>query len=356
MSKIAIIGDLHFGVRGDSLNFHEFYERFYSEVFFPYLIKNNIKTVLQLGDLFDRRKYTNHVTLYESSKYFFSKFDEYNIQLITLLGNHDLFFRNSLEISSSGLFLNQFKNVTVINKPEIINIQGEDITVIPWICDENYAECVNLIESSKTNICVGHFEIENFKMYKGGINCEHGLKTELFKNFEYVWSGHFHHKSSRSNISYLGTPYPMTWQDYGDQKGFHIFDLTKRNLSFVKNPLDIFIQVDYDDTDVTDVLKSVYLSENYLNQFNKKYVKVKVVNKINPYHFDVFVDKLYTCDPIDISIIDDQEIELSDDAVDETADTLTIVNSYIDSITTDLEKSKIKLIMSQLYSAALSME
>lgn len=356
MSKICILSDTHFGIRNDSLHFHEFYEKFYSEIFFPYLLKNDIKVVLQLGDLYDRRKYTNHLTLYESSRYFFSKFDEYGIKLITLLGNHDLFHKHSLDVSSSGLFLSKYDNINVISNPTVINVLGEDITVIPWVCDENYNECIDLIDSSKTNICIGHFEIENFKMYKGGVSCEHGLKTELFKHFEYVWSGHFHHKSSKGNISYLGTPYPMTWQDYGDQKGFHIFDLTKRKLSFIKNPLDIFIQKNYDDTEITDVLNSEYLSEEYLKQFNKKYVKIKVVNKINPYHFDLFVDKLYSVDPIDISIIDDQEMEMSDDIVDETADTLTIVNSYIDGITTDLDKSQIKHIMSQLYSAALSME
>jgi DNA repair exonuclease SbcCD nuclease subunit len=312
--------------------------------------------VLQLGDLYDRRKYTNHVTLFESSKYFFSKFEEYGIQLITLLGNHDLYFKNSLEVSSSELFLPQYKNITVISKPTVMDICGEDITIIPWVCDENYQECVDLITNSNTNICVGHFEIESFKMYKGGISCEHGLKPDLFKKFEYVWSGHFHHKSTKGNISYLGTPYPMTWQDYGDQKGFHIFDLAKRKLSFIKNPLDIFIQIEYDDSNINDVLKSEYLTESYLSNMRKKYVKVKVVNKINPYHFDVFVDKLYASDPIDISIIDDQEIEMTDDVVDETADTLTIVNSYIDGITTDLDKSQIKQIMTQLYTAALSLE
>jgi metallophosphoesterase superfamily enzyme len=103
-----------FGVRGDSQHFHTFFEKFYSETFFPYLIENDIKTVIQLGDIFDRRKYSNHFSLAEAQRYFFSKFEEYDIKLITLLGNHDLYFRESLSVSSSELFLTQFKNVEVI--------------------------------------------------------------------------------------------------------------------------------------------------------------------------------------------------------------------------------------------------
>lgn len=357
MSKIVILADLHFGVRNDSIHFHEYYEKFFSESFFPYLIQHNIKHVMQLGDIFDRRKYSNHFTLEQSKRYFFSKFEDYGIHLYTLVGNHDLYYKNTTEISTSSLFLSQFKNITVIDSPGIYNILGEEFTVIPWICDNNYQQCIDLIELNKTNICLGHFEIEGFKMYKGGISCEHGLKSDLFSKFEFVWSGHYHHKSHKGNISYLGTPYPMTWQDYGDQKGFHVFDITNRKLKFIKNPFDIFIKYDYDDAKITDTISSELLKTEFLEQFSKRYVKIQVVNKLNPYHFDLFVDKLYSVSPIDLVFIEDTELDLSDDTiVDETTGTLDIVNSYIESIPTDLDKNKIKHLMSKLYSAALSME
>ena len=57
--KLVILGDTHFGARGDSLDFHKFFQKFYDEVFFPYLLENDIKIVIQLGDLFDRRKFIN---------------------------------------------------------------------------------------------------------------------------------------------------------------------------------------------------------------------------------------------------------------------------------------------------------
>ena len=54
--KICILGDTHFGMRGDSLEFHNYCSKFYTNIFFPYLHDNGIKDVFQLGDLFDNRK------------------------------------------------------------------------------------------------------------------------------------------------------------------------------------------------------------------------------------------------------------------------------------------------------------
>ena len=354
MSNVALLMDLHFGARGNSVHFHKFYERFFSEKFFPYLIDNDIKTVLQLGDLYENRKHTNHFTLHESNRYFFSKFDEYDINLITVLGNHDLFYKNSLEISSPELFLKQYKNITVINKPSIINVDDELITCIPWICEENYQEAVDLITSTKTKTCVGHFEIQNFKMFKNGISAQHGLTQDLFSHYEYVWSGHYHHKSTNGNISYLGTPYPTTWQDYDDQKGFHVFNTKTRKLKFIENPFDIFIQEVYnsDNEDNTD-----YLADDYINQFADKYVKIQVVKKENPFVFDLFLDKLQGVNPIDLTVIEEVINIESEELVDETADTISIVNGYVDSIPeNDLNKDKLKLMLNDLYNSAISID
>lgn len=356
MSKIAFLGDSHFGCRGDSQHFHNFFDKFYTETFFPYLIKNNIKTVIQLGDIFDRRKYSNHFSLAEAKRYFFSKFEEYDIQLITLLGNHDLYFKESLSVSSSELFLTQFKNVTVIKEPTVFD-HDISIDIIPWICKENYAECVNFIKNSKSTMCVGHFEISGFKMYKNGISAEDGLSCQTFVNYERVLSGHYHHRSSRGNIEYIGTPYEMTWQDYGDQKGFHILDCETRKMKFIKNPDSIYIKVDYDDTgnENTEVNNSSYLDKDFLAQFVDKYVKVQVKAKTNPYLFDLFLDQIYTQNPIDVSITEDVIGEEIEDSVDETDDTLTITYKYIDSVSQqDLDKSKLKSMMSFLYNEAMA--
>ena len=353
--KIAFLGDTHFGARGDSPHFHEFFDKFYSNTFFPYLIENNITTVIQLGDIFDRRKYSNHYSLAEAKRYFFSRFDELDIELITLLGNHDLFYKESLSVSSSELFLKQFKNVEVIQQPT--KLSKFDISVIPWICKENYTDCINFIKNDTAHMCVGHFEVEGFKMYQSSILSEHGLSSKIFSNYERVLSGHYHHASKRGNIEYIGTPYEMTWQDHGDQKGFRVYDLETRVLEFVENPYSIFLKVNYNDSGLSSTVDSGYLEEEFLAKFSGKYVKVNVENKTNPYLFDLFIDKVYSKNPIDVSLIEEViELDVEED-VDETDDTLTITYKYIDSINQqELDKNKLKSMMSNLYTEAMQVE
>ena len=248
MSKIIILGDTHFGVRGDSLEFHKYYRKFYDEVFFPYLIENNIKTIFQLGDLFDRRKFINFNSLYLSRGYFFNKLKEHNITMHTLLGNHDVAYKNTLEVNSSSLLLDGYKEVNVIDEFQTLEVEGTKIDIVPWICDDNEKEIFESMKTSGADICFGHFEIDGFEMDRGNVH-QGGLDRKTLSKYDIVLSGHFHHMSSADNITYVGTPYEMTWSDYNDPRGFHVFDTSTRELEFVRNPHRMFHKVYYDDAE-----------------------------------------------------------------------------------------------------------
>ena len=69
--KVALINDQHFGGKQDSQNFSNYIEVFYREQFFPYLSENNICTVIDLGDTFDRRKFVNFNTLDKVRQFYF---------------------------------------------------------------------------------------------------------------------------------------------------------------------------------------------------------------------------------------------------------------------------------------------
>jgi len=220
--KLCILGDTHFGARGDSLDFHKYFQKFYSKIFFPYLTEHDIKIVVQMGDLFDRRKFINFNTLYLARKYFFNKLQEKNIQLYTFVGNHDVAFKNTIEVNSPALLLNEYNNIFLAEKFHTENFDGVDIDIVPWICDENEKEIFQKMKESRSQICFGHFEIAGFEMDKGNI-CDQGLDKNSLSKYDVVLSGHFHHKSSDGNITYVGTPYEMTWADYNDPKGFSYF-------------------------------------------------------------------------------------------------------------------------------------
>ena len=345
--KFAILGDTHFGVRNDSTNFHKYFEKFYREVFFPYCEQNNIKLVFQLGDLFDRRKFINFNSLSECKRYFFDQLEANGIQLVTLLGNHDIYWKESLQVSSSGLILGEYNNIKLVDEPDTLEIDGTTIDIIPWICKENESEVFQFIDGSKSDLCFGHFEIAGFPMYRG-MTAEEGLSHDMFAKYERVLSGHYHTRSKAENIEYIGTPYEMTWQDAYDPRGFSVFDTETRELHFVENPFTIHTKLTYDDS------KQVQMPTD----LKDKYVKVVVVHKSDLYKFDQFITKVYDLDPAEVKIIEDLS-EFNEGTVSEQInleDTMSILDNYIESVQTSEDKEAIKKVMKELYIEALNKE
>jgi DNA repair exonuclease SbcCD nuclease subunit len=351
--KICVLGDTHFGARNDSPIFDKQFKNFYENIFFPYLEQHQITTVIQLGDVFDRRKYINFNTLNSVKNYFFDRLNsEYSTYM--LVGNHDTFFKNTTEVNSVDLLLSSYQNIHCIEKPQEITFDGTSIVFVPWICPENQQEVLDTIAKSKSQICCGHFEIQGFEMYKGTV-IDHGLDQKLFDKFDLVMSGHYHHRSTKRNITYCGTPYELTWSDYHDPKGFHIFDTKTRELQFVCNPNVMFVKYYYDDKDKT--LEDVALDD--FSVYKDTIVKIIVRNKTNPYLFDIAVEKLEQAGVCDMQIVDDHfhlNNEHDEDIVNEAEDTLTILNKYIKTMQVQTNKQQLEQLMRKLYDEALSLE
>ena len=354
MTKIALITDQHFGARNDSQIFLDFYEDFYKNVFFPKLKEEGIQNLLILGDTFDRRKYINFNTLQRAKQMFFDQLEQNEIYTYMLVGNHDTFYKNTNEVNSVRILSPPDDHfLTVIDSPREIQVEGYKICMVPWICADNYQESLELINNTDALLCCGHFEIEGFSMYRGH-PCQEGLKRELFRKFEYTFSGHYHHKSDSGGIHYLGNPYELTWQDYQDPRGFHTLDLDSRVLTFHRNPYTMFHRVIYDDSN--GVIEGLQTGYEHLKD---RYVKVIVINKVNPYLFDRFMDAIYSVEPADVKIVEDFSDPtegLDDDMVDQAEDTLSILNKYIDTVDSHLDNSKLKNIMRELYIEAVNSE
>ena len=348
--KVAIITDQHFGARNDSIAFLDFFQKFYDNVFFPVLAENDIRTVLILGDTFDRRKYVNFYALQRAKEMFFDKLRANNISVHMLAGNHDTYFKNTNDVNSPDLLLKEYTNINVIDEPVTINVDGTDICMMPWICPENYQVSLDEIKNTKADICMGHFEIAGFAMYRG-MESHEGLSKETFQKFDRVFSGHYHHRSDDGHIYYLGNPYELTWQDYNDPRGFHLFDVGSRQLEFVRNPYSMFERLEYNDKEQDPIdLDAIDLQS--------KFVKLVVVNKTDYYKFDKFIQKLYNKGCYDIKIVEDMS-EFQDGEIDESInleDTLSVLGHYVDSIETDLDKEKIKNYMRALYTEAVNIE
>ena len=348
--KLAIITDQHFGARNDSIAVLDYYEKFYNNTFFPVIDSAGIDTLLVLGDTFDRRKYVNFYALQRAKKMFFDKVEERGIRVHMLAGNHDTYFKNTNEVNSPDLLLVEYGNIDVINSPETIVIDGTSICMMPWICPENYQESLDHIKNTKAEICMGHFEISGFTMHRG-MQSHDGLSKEIFNKFDMVFSGHYHHRSDDGHIYYLGNPYELTWQDYNDPRGFHLFDTDTRKLEFIVNPYTMFARVEYDDKETEPVdLDSLDLKD--------KYVKLIVANKTDYYKFDKFISKLYNKGCADIKIVEDlseyEEGDVGDDI--NLEDTVSVLSNYIDSLQTDADKEQVKTYMRGLYTEAVNIE
>ena len=276
-----------------------------------------------------------------------------------LAGNHDTYFKNTNDVNSVDLLLREYNNINVIDSPQTIHLNYENVThdvcMIPWICPENYQQCLTEMKNTSATLCMGHFEIAGFAMHRG-MPSQEGLDRGLFKRFDYTFSGHYHHKSDADSIYYLGNPYELTWQDYNDPRGFHLFDLSTRNLTFIHNPNVMFHRIVYDDK-ISSISDIMALS---LGEYNSKYVKVVVVNKTNPYLFDQFMNKLYNVNPIDITIVEDftdLTESTEDDIINEAEDTITIINKFVDNVKEEhIDNDKLKTLLKELYVEALNLE
>jgi len=352
--KICLLGDTHFGARNDNPHFHSFFEKFYKEVFFPYLKQHDITDVIQLGDVFDRRKYINFQTLRSCRDYFFDPLVDQSITCHVIVGNHDTYYKNTNEVNSLNLLLQEYGNVGVYEEPTEVEFEDCKVLFVPWICQENEKRCMDAIHTTDADVIIGHFEISGFEMYRGAV-CDEGMDKSVFDKHQMVLSGHFHHKSAHGNIQYLGTPYEITWSDFNDPKGFHILDTDTKQLTFVPNPNIMFHKVHYDDMDKTmeDVLSIDF------DQYRGTIVKIIVRNKNNPHWFDMYIDKLEKSGVLDMQVVEDHfhmDLEADDDIVNEAEDTLTILNKYVDSMQIQGDRQRLDNLIRNLYHEALSVE
>ena len=345
--KIALLNDTHFGCRNDSPAFIEYQNKFYNEVFFPYIRENNIKTLIHLGDVVDRRKFINHNTAHNFKNNFWNRLEEYNIDTHIIIGNHDTYYKNTNEVNAMQN-LDISKDAKVYTRTTEVDFDGLPILFIPWICDDNQTDSVQKINDTQATIAMGHLEVKGFEMHNGHFN-DHGQDKAMFKRFEKVMSGHFHKKSDDGQIYYLGTQYEMTWSDYGCPKGFHIFDTETRDLTRVSNPDTIFKKLIYND-------KETNYDAIDLSDYDKSFVKVYISNRTDVEMYERLMDKFYNS--INVHAVDvieeptDIGASVKEDILEQGEDTLTFLGNYIDQVDSKLDKQKLKQFAKELYMEA----
>lgn len=342
MAKWAFITDTHAGVRNDSPLFMEIQARFYREVFWPTLAEEGVTRIMHLGDYFDKRRMINFASLKSNYESFLIPSREYDCHLV--VGNHDTFYRNTNDLNSPGLLI-QEPNWNIYHANRLVELDGVKVAMVPWITPENKAPTLKWLRETDCDIVLGHFEFAGFEMRKGQVS-DHGLEYDAVETCPQVYSGHFHTPSERGNIKYLGSPFYLTWGDYGDLRGFHLFDTETLETTFHKNPHEVFVKIYYDGSQKASDYDT-----------HDKYVKM-VVTSDNVAETEAFIAEIRAQEPYELQVIDDgiaDDISKANvDVGDAAIHTKSIIQEYVDDTDLDGEiKTTVNKMLTEVYHEAM---
>ena len=341
--KVAIITDQHFGARKNSKHFHDYFLRFYNDVFFPTIEKAGITTIVDMGDTFDSRKGIDFSSLSWAKNNYYDRLADMGCTIHTIVGNHTAYYKNTNEVNAVDLLLREYDNVKVYSEATEINLDNLNVLLLPWINNENEKQTLKMINKSKSPMAMGHLECKGFRIHRGYV-MEQGIDVGLFDKFDKVFSGHYHTRSDDGKLYYLGNPYEMFWNDLADTRGFHIFDTETLEHTPIDNPYRMFYNIFYEDND--------YQTFD-TREYEGKIVKLIVRKKTNPKKFEKFVDKLYSSNVHELKVVENFQLQENEDfEAFESEDTLSILNRYVEEAEINLEKSRIQETIQNVYQEA----
>ena len=344
--RIAIITDQHFGARKNSKLFHDYFLKFYNDIFFPYLEKEGITTIVDMGDTFDSRKGIDFSALSWAKNNYYDRLKDMGVTVHTIVGNHTAYYKNTNEVNAVDLLLREYDNVIVYSEPTEVKLGKLNTLFIPWINEENRNDTISNIKKTVCDVAMGHLELQGFRVNRSLV-MEHGDESELYSKFSRVFSGHYHTRSDDGRVFYLGNPYEMFWSDVNDKRGFTCFDTETLEHYPINNPYRLFYNIYYEDT-------------NYqtfdIRDYENKLVKVIVRKNTNNKKFEKFIDKLHSSGIADLKVVENFAIDEPEEfEISESEDTLSILNRFIEESEFNLDKSILKNIMRETYQEACEM-
>lgn len=348
--KILFLGDLHLGARNGNPNFLRMMDDYFKEELFPYILDNNVEVVVQLGDILDKRRNIDFTISNYLVNTFFKFFTENKVTLYSTLGNHDTYYRQSIQLDGPSQFASG-DYIHIVKDCRVVTFDKTKIAMTPWICDENKEEVTNWIveNKNKNTILCGHFELAGFPIQKGYISDKGSIETDKMKGYKCVLSGHYHSPSEKDKITYIGTPYELTWSDYGDEKKFLVYDTVEKVFETVYTKKKMFHKIVYKD----DILQTI----NY-DTYKNSYVKVVLTDDYNEGKLNVFLSMLdekahpYSIQTIDIR--EQKETLIEEISADDVDNPIEIMMNTITSKVDDEEMCQlVKNLTYEIYQSAM---
>lgn len=222
---ICLIGDLHYGEKGNSDKYNQQVNdllRFaVSEA-----EDRQCNVCCQLGDWHDDRSKLNVSTInrsVEGAKILQEGFEE----AYTIVSNHDIYHRDRLDINSMKIIE---PYITVIEKPT----QIENVLLVPWIVSgEMWDSVIKQSHDESIDYMFAHLELNGF-LVNDLYEMEHGYSPTELRHLKHVYTGHYHSPQTKDNVTYCGTPYPISMNEANGKHGIYFFETTTGDCEFVE--------------------------------------------------------------------------------------------------------------------------
>lgn len=370
--KTLVTTDWHFGIKSNSVSRLNILIKVVNEIN-RYIKDNKIRNLVFMGDLFHNRNNLSVQTINVALKCVNTLAKSCNVFLI--IGNHDLFNKNSVDVNSLNMFRNT-KNVTIIDHPTEYDMNGEPVLMCPWLTD------LSKFQDNAYSKLFGHFDIsfkflvasyieanisknitskevreliekdeifrepelddidfdadDDTETYMNGEKSSDliGTWTNIVKEKGTIFSGHIHgHREFYTNnrkFIFVGSPYQQTRGEKDSKDGFYIIneDGNHEFHEITSAPIHVDIRM-------SEVIRDI-------SKFDFSIVKNSIVHKV----YDVEVDRVMDA-KIAQMITDNKPYE-------ELTPDFDVVQTYTDENGTDigsvdaLKKSKIEYLHSYI--------
>ena len=350
--RVWVLGDLHFGVRANSVEWLDIQKDFFENTFIP-ILKAQVQpgdVLVQVGDTFDNRQSINIKVL----SYAVDLFERLGqiLPCYVICGNHDIWAKKSNDISSIDS-LKWIPNVQVYKEPELLNWSGKNVLLMPWRRDAEH-ETETLANYPQADIVYCHSEVRGIYL-NAKVKNEHGTDSNIYDKYMRVYSGHIHFRQERGKLLMVGVPYQLTRSDRDNPKGFDMVNLETMEETFFENNaspkfLRYNIKALYDmplgkfkeqirNNFVDLFVPSQIATTNALSQLVNEIQHISRKLEPNIYEEDSYIDK----DFYDIDEIEEMY---------KNYNILNLCNMYIDSMKQDDDltirlKSKLKQLYTQ---------
>lgn len=220
---ILFLTDLHWGIKKFSRDQYNLQMNYFREVIFPFIVENKIEHVIHAGDIVDEPQIVDNAMLQDLLNDWVSWFEEHQVNLYLLCGNHDIYLRDQTTYNFNKILAHDKCYVHEISEVAIKHIAGTDIGFVPF--SKSFADLKTLADDELdpydfgNMVVVAHHDIKDITFNRWE-NSKKGLEPETIRDFGTVAVGHFHNQSHTKNIRYLGTLYQHTAGEFGFRKGF----------------------------------------------------------------------------------------------------------------------------------------